>query len=72
MTSSSVKLTLKKRSKTGKEVSKKLRAGGVIPAVFYGPELDEAIPVTEAGLEAIRFFGTFNAATTLPSPGMSM
>jgi large subunit ribosomal protein L25 len=45
MTSSSVKLTLKKREKTGKEVSKKLRAGGVIPAVFYGPELGEAVPV---------------------------
>ncbi|MFP4481656.1 MAG: 50S ribosomal protein L25 [Thermovirgaceae bacterium] len=45
MTSSSVKLKLKKRDKTGKEVSKKLRAGGVIPAIFYGPELDEAVPV---------------------------
>jgi len=45
MTSSSVKLIFKKREKTGKEANKKLRAGGVIPAVFYGPELDEAVPV---------------------------
>ncbi len=55
MTSSSVKLTLKKREKTGKEVSKKLRAGGVIPAVFYGPELDEAIPVIVEAKKVLHY-----------------
>ncbi|HAG23088.1 MAG: 50S ribosomal protein L25 [Synergistales bacterium 53_16] len=46
MTSSSVKLDLKKREKTGKETNRKLRSQGLIPAVFYGPNMKSAIPVT--------------------------
>jgi len=55
MTSSSVKLDLKKREKTGKETNRKLRSQGLIPAVFYGPNMKSAIPVTiKAGVEQMR------------------
>ncbi|MGC9490135.1 MAG: 50S ribosomal protein L25 [Thermovirgaceae bacterium] len=71
MTSSSVKLTLKKREKTGKEVNKKLRAGGVIPAVFYGPELAEAVPVIVEAKNVLHYansphWETIRIDATLP------
>lgn len=71
MTSSSVKLTLKKREKTGKEASKKLRAGGVIPAVFYGPERDEAVPVIVEAKNVLHYVNsphweTIRIDATLP------
>jgi len=77
MTSSSVKLTLKKRSKTGKEVSKKLRSGGVIPAVFYGPELDEAIPVIVESKNVLQYansphWETVRIDATLPDGSEEM
>ncbi len=43
--SSIVNIAMKKREESGKEVSKKYRAGGEVPAVFYGPEYKEAVPV---------------------------
>jgi len=43
--SSIVKIAMKKREGSGKEISKKYRAGGEVPAVFYGPEYRESVPV---------------------------
>lgn len=55
MTSSSVKLHLKKREKTGKETNKKLRLQGLIPAVFYGPDTGGAIPVTVEARDVLHY-----------------
>jgi large subunit ribosomal protein L25 len=51
----SAKISMKKREGTGKEVSRKIRKEGYIPGVFYGPELEEAIPVM-VDAKAIRPF----------------
>lgn len=39
------KITLEAREKTGKEVCRKIRNEGYVPAVFYGPAFGEALPV---------------------------
>ena len=52
--SQSLKLTVKRREKTGKNANRKLRANGVIPAVFYkaGGE-PMALEVNEAALNKL-------------------
>ncbi len=47
-------LTVNVRHKTGKEMSKKLRAQGLIPAILYGPET-EPVPVAVKANELKRF-----------------
>ena len=42
---SMVNIELKERSVVGKEGNKKLRAQGYVPAVFYGPNYSEGLPV---------------------------
>jgi large subunit ribosomal protein L25 len=39
------RITLEARETTGKEVARKLRREDYVPAVFYGPNLDSALPV---------------------------
>lgn len=46
------RITLEAREITGKEVARKLRKEGFVPAVFYGPNRDEAMPV-KVRLEAV-------------------
>lgn len=50
---SMVNIELKERDVVGKEGSKKLRARGYVPAVFYGPNYGEGLPVqvAEKGIE---------------------
>lgn len=46
-----VKLVLEARNEKGKEAVKKLRPTGYIPAVFYGPEYKESVPVKVKALD---------------------
>lgn len=49
------RLQVKIRDKTGKEYARKLRAQGSIPAILYGPHLEEAIPL-EIDMSQLRSF----------------
>lgn len=46
------RITLEAREVTGKEVARKLRKEGYVPAVFYGPNIESAMPV-KVSLEAV-------------------
>lgn len=59
------KLKLTKRSETGKGTCRKLRADGVIPVVFYGPEYKESVVGTVPGKELASVANTPNWETSM-------
>ena len=59
------KIKFTKREDTGKGTCRKLRANGIIPAVFYGPECKESMPGTVGAKEIGRVANAPNWETEM-------
>ncbi|MDR3321588.1 MAG: 50S ribosomal protein L25 [Synergistaceae bacterium] len=59
------KIKFSKREDTGKGTCRKLRAGGVVPAVFYGPEYKKSVVGTVSARDLSRVTDSPNWETSM-------